>query len=81
MTLRQLSWMADARREQEFDVALATVGYLGAAMGGSLRAEDANPYREKVPKTAEQKREESREGFELLGRFLKGMAEDGGARG
>lgn len=66
--------MADARREHEFDVALATVGYLGAAMGGRLNAEDANPYREKTPKTPEQKAEESKEGFALLGDFLKGMA-------
>jgi hypothetical protein len=66
--------MADARREQEFDVALATIAYLGSAMGGTLRAEDANPYREKAPKTPEQKAEESKEGFALLGEFLKGMA-------
>jgi hypothetical protein len=64
--------MADARREQEFDVALATIAYLGSAMGGTLRAEDAN--REKAPKTPEQKAEESKEGFALLGEFLKGMA-------
>lgn len=77
MTLRHLRWMADARREKDYDVALATVAYFGAALGGTLRAEDANPYREVTPKTEEQKREESKEGFAMLGQMLKQMSETG----
>ena len=66
--------MADARREHEYDVAIATVCYFGGAMSGSLRPTEANPYRERPPKTPEEREEESREGWEFLKSCLKQVA-------
>lgn len=73
--------MADARREHEFDVAIGIIAFLGQSFNGKFRPADANPYRDRGPereKTPEEKAEESKEGWELLGAALKSMA---GSRG
>jgi hypothetical protein len=66
--------MADARREHEYDVALATIGYLGAAWSGRLRPSEANPYRDRPPGGAADRDDEAGQGWELLRNCLKGLA-------
>ena len=74
--------MADARREHEHDVAIAAVGYFGAALAKKLRPDSANPYRDRGParrKTRKELEEESKEGFAVLGAGLKFLAGAGRA--
>lgn len=72
--------MADERRAHDYDVALATVAYLGAAVQGKLRPAEMNPYRAEPPreKTPEQKAEESEEGWGLLKAGLEFLVKTGG---
>lgn len=70
--------MADARREHEYDVAVATVCYFGQAWNGKFRPGDANPYREGREvgrvKTREEREEDSKEGWALLREGLRQLA-------
>jgi hypothetical protein len=67
--------MANARRESDHDVAIATICHLGASFAGKLRPYSANPYRNaNHPKTEEQRREESKEGFAVIGAALRQIA-------
>lgn len=77
MTLRKLKWMADGRREQEYDIAFATAAYAGAAVWGKLKADAKNPYRDQGPeraKSPEEKKADTREGMDTLRAGLREMA-------
>lgn len=45
MTLRKLKWMADAKREHEYDVAINLAGFVNACLSGKFNPNNANPVR------------------------------------
>jgi hypothetical protein len=67
--------MANARREHDHDVAIATICHLGASFAGQFRPAGANPYRDEPPKSEAQKKAESDEGWERLKGGLAWIAE------
>lgn len=66
--------MSNSRREHDHDIAIATICHLGASFAGRLKTYSANPYRNAdFPKTVEQRTEESKEGFAMIGAALAGV--------
>lgn len=64
-TLRKLLYMADAKREHNFDVAIHEVKWIMDAFHGRFDPRFANPYRslDSIKPTTE---EEKQEGWDLL---------------
>lgn len=63
--------MADAKREHEYDIAIATIGYLNMAIGGEIVGQELNPYRCLIrSKTKEEIEDDTITGFGFLRRGL-----------
>jgi hypothetical protein len=69
--------MSDARKKFSYDIAIAHAGFIAGVFSGDLNPYSANPYRlEEVEnlKTEEDKKADSKAGFNLLGQHLAMLA-------
>lgn len=82
-TLRKLKWMADGKREHDYDVAISTITYLGDSFAGEFKPGSANPIRNQRTEELIRSsgRDSGKEGFMVLGMMLERMVKEAEANG